>query len=90
MGDSEEAPDAQCTSAKRPSMDIESLQRKKFKLDELPLTPAQHTSIQSLLHSFKKKGGFDSVRSSIWKEFDNGVLPPSPCVLFFAVLTTFT
>ncbi|RMJ24678.1 arginine rich protein [Aspergillus sp. HF37] len=72
MGDSEEVPDAQSTSAKRPSMDIESLQRKKFKLDELPLTPAQHTSIQSLLHSFKKKGGFDSVRSGTWKEFDNG------------------
>lgn len=64
-------------------MDIESLQRKKFKLDELPLTPAQHTSIQSLLHSFKKKGGFDSVRSGIWKEFDNGVLWLASYVLIF-------
>lgn len=73
MGDSEEVLNAQSTGAKRPAMDIESLQRKKFKLDELPLTPAQNASIQSLLHSFKKKGGFDSVRKIIGEEFNNGV-----------------
>lgn len=74
MADSEEVPDPQPAGVKRPSLDIESLQRKKFKTDELPLTPAQNSAIQNLLHAFKKKGGFDSVRKGIFEEFDNGVL----------------
>lgn len=74
MADGEEVPDTQPTNVKPPSLDIESLQRKKFKTDELPLAPAQHSAIQSLLHSFKKKGGFDSVRKGIFEEFNNGVL----------------
>lgn len=74
MADAEEVPDTQDTSVKPPSLDIESLQRKKFKTDELPLAPAQHSAIQSLLHSFKKKGSFDSVRKGIFEEFNNGVL----------------
>ena len=73
MAESEDAPSAQPTSLKRPSFDIESLQRKKFKTDELPLTPVQQTAIQSLLHAFKKKGSFDAVRKDIWKEFNGGV-----------------
>lgn len=74
MADSKEAPDTQPTDVKQPSVDIESLQRKKFKTDELPLVPAQHSAIQNLLHAFKKKGGFDSVRKGIFEEFDHGVL----------------
>ncbi|KAJ6152394.1 hypothetical protein N7497_006713 [Penicillium chrysogenum] len=45
--------------AERP-IDIESVKRKKFKTDDLPLSAAQHAVIDKLLHSFKKKGGFDS------------------------------
>lgn len=55
------------------SIDIESLTRKKFKTDDLPLSAAQHAVIDKLLHSFKKKGGFDSVRKQIWSEFNDGV-----------------
>lgn len=73
MADSAEAPEPQPTGVKRPSLDIESLQRKKFKTDELPLTATQNSAIQNLLHAFKKKGGFDSVRKGIFEEFDNGV-----------------
>ncbi|PYH99312.1 hypothetical protein BO71DRAFT_369178, partial [Aspergillus ellipticus CBS 707.79] len=57
---------------KRPSLDLESLQRKKFKTDELPLSAAQHTAIENLLHSFKKRGGFDTIRKKIWSEFHDG------------------
>ncbi|RHZ64266.1 BOD1/SHG1 domain-containing protein [Aspergillus thermomutatus] len=57
---------------KRPLLDVESLQRKKFKTEELPLTAAQHTAIEDLLHAFKKKGGFDNVRKKIWAEFHDG------------------
>lgn len=58
--------------AKQP-IDIESVKRKKFKTDDLPLSAAQHAVIDKLLHSFKKKGGFDSVRKQIWADFNEGV-----------------
>lgn len=60
------------STAKR-SIDIESVKRKKFKTDDLPLSAAQHAVIDKLLHSFKKKGGFDSVRKQIWADFNDGV-----------------
>lgn len=58
---------------KRPSIDMESLKRKKFKAEDLPISAAQHAAIDKLLHSFKKKGGFDSIRKQIWAEFNDGV-----------------
>ncbi|KAJ5359019.1 uncharacterized protein N7496_011432 [Penicillium cataractarum] len=57
---------------KRPPIDMESLKRKKFKADDLPISAAQHAAIDKLLHSFKKKGGFDSIRKQIWAEFNDG------------------
>lgn len=61
------------TGEKRSSVDIESLKRKKFKAEDLPLSAAQHAAIDKLLHSFRKKGGFDSIRKTIWAEFNDGV-----------------
>jgi hypothetical protein len=58
---------------KRPALDIQSLQRKKFKTSELPLTAAQHAAIDSLLYACKKKGIFDNVRKMIWAEFNESV-----------------
>jgi hypothetical protein len=58
----------------KPSINIESLKSKKFKTDDLPLSATQHAVIDKLLHSFKKKGGFDSVRKQIWAEFNDGVI----------------
>lgn len=60
------------SSTKRP-IDIESVKCKKFKTDDLPLSSTQHAVIDKLLHSFKKKGGFDSVRKQIWADFNDGV-----------------
>ncbi|KAF7113616.1 hypothetical protein CNMCM5793_002972 [Aspergillus hiratsukae] len=72
MAGPDEMSDVQPTGVKRPLIDVESLQRKKFKTEELPLTAAQHTAIEDLLHAFKKKGGFDNVRKKIWAEFHDG------------------
>lgn len=69
----ETAPGPQVNGVKRPSLDVESLQRKKFKTEELPLTNAQHDTIGELLVSFKKKGGFDDIRRKVWSEFHDGV-----------------
>lgn len=71
IGNSETMDDVQPTN--KHSIDIESVKRKKFKTDDLPLTTAQHAVIDKLLHSFKKKGGFDSVRKQIWADFNDGV-----------------
>ncbi|KAJ5664088.1 hypothetical protein N7507_004819 [Penicillium longicatenatum] len=71
MADSEAMEDVQL-GTKRPALDIESLKSKKFKADDLPLSSAQHASIDKLLHSFKKKGGFDSIRKKIWADFNDG------------------
>lgn len=72
MATSEAMEDVQ-TETQRPSLDIESLKRKKFKAEDLPLTATQNAAIDKLLHSFKKKGGFDSMRKQIWAEFNEGV-----------------
>jgi hypothetical protein len=71
MDDPQGADDA-CPTDKWP-IDIESVKHKKFKTDDLPLSAAQHAVIDKLLHSFKKKGGFDSVRKQIWADFNDGV-----------------
>lgn len=60
-------------SANNQPIDIDSVKCKKFKADDLPLTTAQHAVIDKLLHSFKKKGGFDTVRKQIWADFNDGV-----------------
>ncbi|KAJ5773514.1 hypothetical protein N7457_008410 [Penicillium paradoxum] len=70
MDDPQAMEDVQPTN-QRP-INIESVKCKKFKTDDLPLTAAQHGVIDKLLHSFKKKGGFDSVRKQIWAEFNDG------------------
>ncbi|OGM46779.1 arginine rich protein [Aspergillus bombycis] len=72
MAGPEEVPDVESAGVKRPSVDIESLQRKKFKTEELPLSPTQHRTIENLLHAFKKRGGFDTTRKKLWTEFDEG------------------
>lgn len=82
MAGPEEMTDAQPASAKRPSIDVDSLQRKKFKTDELPLSAAKHSAIEDLLHSFKKKGGFDNIRKKIWADFHDGVHLFS-CLFFY-------
>lgn len=58
---------------KRVGSSMESLRRKKFKLSELPISTAQRTTIENLLYSFKKKGGFDAVRKEVWAKFNDSV-----------------
>jgi hypothetical protein len=47
--------------------------RKKLKLSDLPLTQAKRTAIDGLLHTFKKKGEFDSIRKKAFAQFNEGV-----------------
>lgn len=87
MAESAEAPHVQVAGVKRPSVDLDGLQRKKFKTEELPLSAAQHAAIDHLLHAFKKKGGFDAIRKKVWAEFEEGVcstfLTTIPVMVFF-------
>lgn len=43
--------------------------RKRFKTSELPLNSAQRSSIDSLLHTIKKKGEYDALRKQVWSQF---------------------
>ena len=47
--------------------------RKRLKLSDLPLTQAKRSAIDGLLHTFKKKGEFDTLRKRTYAQFEEGV-----------------
>lgn len=55
--------------------DMAGTQRKRFKTSELPLNSGQRSSIDALLHTFKKKGEFDALRKKVWAGFNGSVSP---------------
>lgn len=67
------ASDTEVAGTKRPSPEAENVHRKKFKLSELPISASQRAAIDSLLYSFKKKGGFDTARKKLWAGFNESV-----------------
>lgn len=44
--------------------------RKKPKTSDLPLSSAQRASIEGMLHTFKKKGDFDSLRKKAFQQYN--------------------
>jgi hypothetical protein len=50
-----------------------SVPRKRFKASELPLTSTQKSSIDSILHTIKKKGEYDTLRKKVWSQFAESV-----------------
>ncbi|KAF4930906.1 Reticulocyte-binding protein 2-like protein a [Colletotrichum viniferum] len=42
---------------------------RKYKASDLPLPSATRAAIDSLAHSFKKKGGYDAIRKEVWDKF---------------------
>jgi hypothetical protein len=44
--------------------------RKKPKTSDLPLSSAQRQSIEGMLHTFKKKGDFDSLRKKAFQQYN--------------------
>jgi hypothetical protein len=59
-----------------PSSESDAVARpvaKKFKASDLPLPSATRTAIEGLAHSFKKKGGYDSIRKQVWEKFEASV-----------------
>jgi len=49
---------------------------RKFKASELPLSSATRSAIEGLTHSFKKKGGYDTIRKQVWDKFEASVCIP--------------
>lgn len=47
--------------------------RKKVKTSELPLSSAQRSTIDTLLHTIKKKGDYDALRKQVWSEYADSV-----------------
>jgi len=54
-----------------------SIAPRKFKASDLPLTSATRSAIDSLAHSFKKKGGYDAIRKEVWEKFEASVSSPT-------------
>ncbi|KAK7612154.1 complex proteins associated with Set1p component shg1-domain-containing protein [Phyllosticta paracitricarpa] len=46
--------------------------RKRLKTSDLPLTQNKRSAIESILHTFKKKGEFDVLRKKAFTQFENG------------------
>lgn len=87
MAGPEDVADGNVTPVKRPALDIDSIQNKKFKTEELPITAAQRAAIDNLLFSFKKKGGFDNIRKTVWAEFNDGVSASTLFTLAWVLVT---
>ena len=47
--------------------------RKKFKTSDLPLNSTQRSTIDSLLHTIKKKGEYDALRKKVWSQYAESV-----------------
>lgn len=47
--------------------------RKKLKTSDLPLASATRAAIEGLAHTFKKKGGYDTLRKQVWEELERSV-----------------
>jgi hypothetical protein len=43
---------------------------RKYKASDLPLPSATRAAIDSLVHSFKKKGDYDAIRKQVWGRFE--------------------
>lgn len=62
---------------------------RKFKASELPLPSATRAAIESLAHSFKKEGAYDSIRKQVWDKFGASVCrtATSCCYCFSLAIT---
>ena len=47
--------------------------RKRLKFSDIPLSQAQRSAVDNLVHTFKKKGEFDRLRKQAYSLFDQGV-----------------
>lgn len=53
----------------RPREEDVFVARKRFKTSDLPLNSTQRSTIDSLLHTIKKKGEYDALRKKVWSEY---------------------
>lgn len=65
------------TSAAQPNEAAEATANRpaarKYKASDLPLPSATRAAIESLAHSFKKEGAYDSIRKQVWDKFEASV-----------------
>lgn len=47
--------------------------RKKLKTSDIPLPSTTRDAIQTLAHTFKKKGGYDLLRKQVWEDLEKSV-----------------
>jgi hypothetical protein len=47
--------------------------RKRLKLSDLPIAQAKRSTIDNLLHTFKKNGEYDTMRKALFSQFESDV-----------------
>jgi hypothetical protein len=52
--------------------------RKKLRPSELPLSQAKRSAIDNLVHTFRKKGHYDSIRKELLAQYEASV-----CILVY-------
>lgn len=55
------------------ALDVAPEPPRKIKTSELPLSSATRNAIESLSHTFKKKGGYDALRKQVWEKLETSV-----------------
>lgn len=53
--------------------DAQGQTRKKLRPSELPLSQAKRSAIDSLVHTFRKKGHYDSIRKELLAQYEASV-----------------
>lgn len=53
--------------------------RKKLRPSELPLSQSKRSAIDNLVHTFRKKGQYDSIRKELLAQYEASVSNPSLC-----------
>lgn len=68
---------AEVEQAKTDSEMTEAPAPRKYRAADLPLPSATRAAIESLAHSFKKEGAYDTIRKQVWDSFEASVRPTS-------------
>lgn len=64
---------AEVTQKRAADGDVPVSVRKKLRPSELPLSQAKRSAIDSLVHTFRKKGQYDSIRKELMAQYQSGV-----------------
>jgi len=64
---------AEVSRKRPPEVDAPGNMRKKLRPSELPLSQSKRSAIDNLVHTFRKKGHYDSIRKELLAQYEASV-----------------